>query len=339
MPERMRPAPRKATSLSSRLGEVLQRRVRPTSVKVAPAKLDPDKQETVAIDNEMEPLADVLRKARSSVRPARSNEYLHVSDMLSKCLRRIALMDMLDMPETAQRLSFTDSLTFAQGDAIHNVVRERAVQGSPDMVWGRWSCLCGASKTKEPSVFSAREENKTCPDCKQELNVYTEVSMFDKEYMIVGNPDLVLYMPEEDALHVTELKSISHDAWKELTRPLPDHVLQALFYWFLMKRKGYRLTDRVSILYITKGWMFSGEPYKEFTFDAPSQEHRLNTFLEDALAVKSSRAGGKLPHRICAVENAPTAKKCDVCKSCFGVGEGAAPVSISMKEALGRRVK
>lgn len=328
---------RAASSLSSRLGDVLQRRRGGKIVGQAVTLAGVMEGGTVALPKDALPLSDLLRKARSLTRPARGTEYLHVSDIVSKCLRRIALMDMLEIPAKGQSLSLTDSLTFAQGDAIHNVIRQRTAQGNPRMVWGLWECKCGTTRTAKPGLLSEVEEGRTCPACKGPLDVYGEVPMFDDEYRIVGNPDLVLYLPDLGALHVTELKSIAHDRWVELARPSPDHVIQVLFYWHLMQRKGYRMTDTVSILYVTKGWMFSGEPYKEFTFNAADMVKRLDPYIEDAMKVKASREGGALPPRICATESAPIAKKCDVCKSCFGVNGNDAPKNISIAAALGSR--
>ena len=333
---RAAPAPeaKPSAGLAGRLGDTLRRRREGKlehQVQALGSIMDGG---VVALPKEATPLSDILRGARHLSRPARSTDYLHVSDLVSKCLRRIALMDRLKIPAKAQSLSLTDSLTFSQGDAIHDVIRLRAAQGNARMVWGNWSCKCGSTCTPSPRLFGDVDQGESCPACKGSMDVYTEVPMFDEEYKIVGNPDLILYLPDPGALHVTELKSIAHDSWKDLARPQPDHVIQVLFYWFLMQRQGYRMTDTASILYVTKGWMFSGEPYKEFTFNAQAQLHRLDPYLEDALAVGTSRSGGNLPPRICARDDAPIAKKCDVCKTCFGISDDEAPVNISIASAL-----
>jgi hypothetical protein len=234
-------------------------------------------------------------------------------------------------------LRLTDLLTFAQGDAIHDVLKANAVRAGSNAVWGGWSCKCKTTKTPEPCLHSEVDKDRRCPACKGAIDVYQEVPIRNEEHEIVGNPDLILYLQGPDALHITELKSISHDAWKELARAQPDHVIQVLFYWFLMQEAGYRLTNRVSIMYATKGWQFSGSPTKEFVIDAQSQIHRLQPYLQDALAVKESRAGGQLPPRTCANENTPDAKKCEVCRSCFGVVENEKPVIISAASAIGTK--
>ena len=327
------PQPR---SLALRLGGALQLR-RANLYQVQDQGLENIRQGgTFTVPKGAKVLSDILANARYLSREPRDHDYLHVSDLIGKCLRKIALAERYDIPLKAQSLSLTDSITFSQGDAIHDVIRVRAAQGNPRMVWGKWKCKCGTTRIDEPCLFSSIPPD-LCPSCGEAPHEYVEVSMFNEEYKIVGNPDLVLYLPDAQALYVTELKSIAHDAWKELARPIPDHTIQVLFYWFLMRELGYRLADTVSILYVSKGWMFSGEPYKEFTFNAAAAVSRLQPYLEDALAVKVSRAGGDLPPKICAREDAPDAKKCAVCKTCFGIKNDEAPVTISMSQAFASR--
>lgn len=268
-------------------------------------------------------------------RAARQTEYLHVSDLVGKCLRKIAITETLGLPPKAQGLSLTDSLTYGQGEIIHDVMKARIAAGGA-LLWGNWQCRCGTTKTSSPCL--PREEPRislgSCPACGGVPDVYVEVPMRDEELKIVGTPDILTYLPELTALHITELKSMSHDMWKELVRPVPDHVIQVVFYWFLMQRLGYRLTNRISIVYVTKGWMFSGNPWKEFTLDAQVEIPRLAPYLEDARAIQVSRAGGSLPVRTCANERAPVAKKCEVCKTCFSGVDLERPREISIVAAL-----
>lgn len=330
---------RATSSLSSRLGDVLQRRRASKVVSQVQQVTGLKTGGVVLLPEDTTPLTDLLDKARILSRPPRDTSYLHVSDLVGKCLRKIALVDMLGIPHRPQNLRLTDLLTFAQGDAIHDVLKANAVRAGSSAVWGGWSCKCGTCTVPEPCLHSEVDNDRRCPACKGPIEVYQEVPTTNKEYEVVGNPDLILYLREQNALHITELKSISHDAWKELVRAQPDHVIQVLFYWFLMQEAGYRLTNKVSILYATKGWIFSGSPTKEFVIDAPSQMHRLQPYLQDAKAVKESRAGGELPPRICPSESAPDAKKCEVCRSCFGVNINEKPVTISASSATGPRTR
>jgi hypothetical protein len=254
------------------------------------------------------------------MRPHRPGDHLHVSDLLHKCVRKKALEIRYKAIPAQQRLTMADMLTFAMGDAVHDTLKARARIGAPEKVWGIWSCKCEFLKHEDPCIFEEIDQDETCPHCKTLVNQYHEVSMFDEEYGVVGNPDLILYYARTDALHVTELKSMAHKSWEELVRPVPEHVLQVVFYWHLMHRKGYRLTDRVSILYATKQWQFGNKPmFKEFLIDPVAMLDRLEPYIEDAKAYKAALKGGAMPLRtVCSHEAAKEAKKCGMVDICFG---------------------
>lgn len=329
----IRRAPKTRPTLTGRLSRLMVSRGQ--DVPQESVKVDIVMDGSVApVSDEAEPLSIVLGRARSVARAPRSMEYMHVSDLIGKCIRKIALVERSEAVLAPQSLNYNDALTFAQGEAIHTVIKQRAAGGSPSEVWGRWSCLCGTKATKLPCLLSQAPKD-TCSACRTPVDRYREIEVKDKEYMITGSPDLILYAPRLKALHVTELKSISHDAWKELLRPQPDHILQTVFYWHLMHRQGYRLTDKVSILYATKGWMFSGSPFKEFMVNPQDHVHRLKPLIDDALAIKEARKGGNLPVRTCASPQSPDAKKCEMCSLCFGA-TSANVVKVSVKSASRR---
>lgn len=320
-------------TLSGRLGEAIVRR-RNGGIMPRSTTETYFGSEVVSFPKDASPVSEILDKAKVNGRAARQTEYLHVSDLLGKCIRRIAIVESLKLPQRSQGLSMTDSLTFAQGDAIHDVIKHRISIGGPKHLWGRWKCRCGSTVTEHPSVLSEVDLTVTCSACKQPTVSYVEVSMRDDEFKVVGNPDVVLFMSEFKALYVAELKSISHDLWKDLVRPQPEHVMQVVFYWLLMRRKGYRLLDKVSVVYATKGWMFSGSPIKEFVLDPFVELPRLNTYIDDAKAMVAFRKGGDLPKRPCQSAQVTQAKACDVCSTCFGAPGNEKPVEISISAAL-----
>ena len=155
---------------------------------------------------------------------------LHVSDLLGKCMRKMALSEYLHKPMPAQQLGDSMGLTFAQGVAIHDYVKTKFMQGHPDKLYGRWSCLCGKTVTEER--LQHKKEAPVCPECNTQVNRYKEIDIHDAELDIVGSPDVVLYLADYGVYYPIELKSITYDDWKEMVRPKPDHVLQILFYWF-----------------------------------------------------------------------------------------------------------
>jgi len=284
----------------------------------APARRADADGKIVELDEDS-PLVEYLKRVRSTPRAMRGGDYLHVSDLIHRCLRKSALCEKYNVKPRPQVLTLGDRFTFAQGEAIHDTAKQMFVESAPNEIWGRWRCHCGFLHHEEPCTLEETDVDEVCPQCRKKCNIYEEVPMFDDELMVAGNPDLLHYRQAIQAFHVSELKSISHDQWKDLKRPLPDHVLQAIFYWRIMHRRGYPLTDHVSILYVTKGWVFGyTSPVKEFVLKVAPELPRLNDMIEDAIAYRDAKKSGRLPIRIkCSTTESPDAKNCEVCQLCF----------------------
>lgn len=307
-----------------RASTALRRRLRQTEEPiVARGRRAPQSagDQVVSSPNTDNPLGEVIDKARWEMRPARPGPLLHVSDLLTKCIRKKSLEERHGATPAQQRLTMSDLLTFAMGDAVHDTVKERARIGSPDKVWGIWSCKCKFLMHVEPCVYTEIDQDETCPHCKTRVDHYNEVSMEDEEYGVVGNPDLLLYFARKDAFMVTEIKSMAPKMWEELKRPDPKHIFQVVFYWHLMHRKGYRLCDRVSVLYVTKGWQFGDKcVYKEFLIDPLAVLDRIACYIEEAKAYKAareSRNNALPPRTFCAHRDAKGAKSCVVVDECW----------------------
>ena len=334
---RAAPAPAKVTIQGS-LGAMLSRRLGDAPAPQVPGRQGKSRKaggEIVVLpDPESKVLTSILSKARNIGRAKRPGTHIHVSDLLSKCLRKKAIVERHKVSLPTAKLSIMDSLTFAQGDAIHDTIKERSALGAPSLVWGKWKCACGTHRIDKLQTFAEVDTTEVCKNCGGTADVYDEAEFIDAEYDIVGHPDLLLYLTDLDAFYVTELKSISDAQYKELVRPKAEHVLQALFYWFLMKRKGYRMVDTISILYVTKGYTFRGDPYTEFTFKAPTELRRLAPYLEDAKALLRARKGGELPARTqCASREATDARACEVAGICFD-GPPKEAVTVSFARAM-----
>lgn len=298
-----------------------QRRTRP--VQAEPEPTPPAEGIVVDIPGQDTIITDIIKKSRVEMRPARDKDYLHVSDLLHRCMRKMAIEERFELPIPPQQLSFMDSTTFAQGDAIADVVMRRLGNASREHLWGKWKCKCGHLRIDDPCVLAEVDTDDACERCGTACDTYVEVSQFNDEYKIVGNPDALLYYKQLDAFHIAELKSIAHAQFLELARAKPEHVIQALFYWWIMRNNGINVGRCVSIFYTTKGYVFpgKGDPYKEFSIDAMDSVHRLDDYLADAMSIKTFRAGSSLPPRIkCASALSPDAKKCSACHLCFSEG-------------------
>jgi hypothetical protein len=264
-----------------------------------------------------QPISDLLKEARPAFQIFREGKYTHVSDIISKCARKIALIRRLGSNHTPHRLLDGHAITFAQGDAIHDFVKKRFVEGHPDKVWASWQCRCGTTTTP-PMLYKDIDEAMVCRVCRSLPFKYVEVLFADNEYEVIGSPDLLLYLNAQRAYYITELKSISSDLWDRLERPQPDHIIQTLFYWKLLRANGYPLVDQVSILYVKKEYTWKW-PYREFVVKPEEQLHRLEDFLRDLGQIRDAREStNPLPPRlVCGTPNSPEAKQCPVCVTCF----------------------
>jgi hypothetical protein len=268
--------------------------------------------------NHDRPMGDILDVVRTITRPARSDDYLHVSALIHDCMRSYALREARGGTVEAQALRLADQLTYRQGEAMAEIIVKAVASTRPVSLWGHWRCRCHQTQTETPCTKAEATALSACPYCGQVPEEYREVPMFNEEYKIVGNPDILLFLEDVNAFQGVELKSITPNDFPDLARPKPEHVIQSLFYWWLMHALGYRLTTTWSIVYLNKGHSFHGNPYKEFVVDMPSQLARLDMFLEEALALKQFRAGGILPPRVrCTTTDDNMAKKCNECQACF----------------------
>ncbi len=263
------------------------------------------------------PVMDALRSCPLEGNPHRDGK-LHVSDLVGKCIRKIALSSRFNLPMPSDVLDDSLSITFAMGRLLHDHVRNRLRSGKPESVYGRWACMCGKT-VSDPDIY-AEVAHMECISCGQPLDRYVEVELPYAPANLTGSPDILLYQARQKALHPVEIKSIAHDAWRTIARPLPDHVIQVCFYWWLLRENGYSITDSVSILYVSKGYVF-GTPYKEFLVDPLTYEHRVVELLEEGVALCDSLEGGPLPPRVmCGTRHGPDAKKCHVASLCFDEG-------------------
>lgn len=257
----------------------------------------------------------LLKKTPGTIDTFRVGEYLHVSDLLGKCIRKMALSERYSVKMPNGVIQESLALTFAQGNAIHDHVKRRFAQGHPDKMFGEWSCLCEKQRSK-PSTLSAVGK-RTCPSCGGLLTKYHELELRDPELKLVGSPDITLYLSEYPAYYPIEVKSINSDDWKELVRPIPDHVIQVLFYWYLLRKLGYPVPDQVSILYVTKGFLFK-TPYKEFIVRPEGQMDRLDSYIAEARSLVAAREGGIIPARTrCSSPTCSEAKQCHLATLCF----------------------
>lgn len=253
----------------------------------------------------------------------RAGAYTHVSDLVGKCPRMLALVSSTGGRHVVDSIRPGTGITFAIGTAVGDyVVRSAAATFGDDEVYGNWGCACGATSHLGVRVDAML---KTCPKCETSLSRYGEFVMRDDEYRVIGSVDLTLL--RNNAFYFTEVKSKAQHLLEALTAPEPDHVIQALFYWWLARRNRHNVHSHVSVLYVNKGWTMRS-PYVEYVIDAENMVGRLDPYLEEAKNIapfKADRSDGSapamtgLPVKQCPNPQSPQAKKCVMCSTCFSV--------------------
>jgi len=246
----------------------------------------------------------------------RYEKYLHVSDLLGNCMRKIAISYLTDTVIVGDTLWDNMLQTFAIGNGIHDAVRGKIQRVRPSEMYGVWTCKCKRNPKKFEGTATQALAQSSCTNCGHDLDTYEEIRLLNNDIDVVGSVDLTLLF--DSAFYLNEIKSIKKEDWDTLTRPLPMHILQIVLYWWLARELGKPIHKQVSLLYVTKGHVF-GVPYKEFVLDPTEHLHRLTEYREDAKALKDSRNGGALPGRVCPTEESPQAKKCEMCTLCFGM--------------------
>jgi hypothetical protein len=257
-------------------------------------------------------------KGNHKARVVRDGEYIHVSDLISKCTRMFALADRYGVNLTGDRIFDSMEIVFAFGHAAQTYLTDKLKRTRPKELYGRWTCPCGES---EHTGTYRDVQDRKCACGKFGLEQYNELVIPNKRYKITGSVDVTMYF--DHGFYLVEVKSIKQEDFNALVRPLPDHILQAVFYWWLAKEDGYAVYDKLSVVYISKGFSFRNEWMKEFQIDPRDYVSSLDDYLEEAELLKQSKdsKSNPLPHRVCPTMASPQAKKCPTCALCFQVDQ------------------
>lgn len=253
------------------------------------------------------------------LRAFRGGAHVHVSDVVSQCPRRLAIAKKYGRPLCDQQIFDSLGVTFAMGDAIHDYIRTKVADRAADAIYANWSCPCKAS-TYHGTKANAAQVHGDCPKCGLPLDGHGEIVLLNEELNMTGSIDLSLIIG--NALLITEIKSMTKTKWADLARPLPDHVIQVLFYWKFARDKNIAVHDKVSILYTQKEYQFHN-PYKEFVLQPSKIISRLDDYVDDArtlAAVYADPTNAPLPARLeCSSPTLQKAKDCDMSLLCFEV--------------------
>jgi len=249
----------------------------------------------------------------------RDGKYIHVSDLINKCPRAIAIHYVHNRQLYGMSMNHQLGFTFRQGEALAGYMEDHVKRTAPEHMYGGWVCKCGKTEKKDTTYDKVSELK--CKICGGGLDNYKEVLVADDEYMISGSVDITLKV--FSTFYVNELKSIKKDGtdgFVALTQAKPVHRIQALFYVWLLTRSGRVVHPDFSVFYMNKayGWRMDDQR-KEYVINYNDYSNTLDPYLQDAMDIKIAREGGPLPKRPCDDMYTQQAKQCELCPLCFNL--------------------
>lgn len=284
--------------------------------KTAPQRASDNRHAPLENDS---PLKSILWRG-PQLRNRRTGDYLHVSDLVGKCIRQKALSQRLKVPLGIEELWDSQLITFDTGEAIGRFIVTKLTEND-GRLYGHWRCNCIVIDDAEPSIIGPMhredaEAHPPCDKCGANYVRYDELHLVCPEYRIQGHADVALWW--QDKAYLGEVKSMAVNRWENLRAPLMDHIVQLLFYWWLCRRLQIPVHDVGSILYVSKDWQI-GNPYKEYKIDFANQfDSVAGPFMEEVYQYLAFRENGTMPERSCCGQ--PTddyAKNCPFVHQCF----------------------
>lgn len=253
--------------------------------------------------------------------------YVHVSDLLKNradnrfCIREHVLR-YYDKPTRSKgTVPPKMSLLWDTGNLIGDyVVVKKLIEKSPDLgklVWGDWECdSCG-----NISRFCYRDDayGATGCSCGCTRFHYKEVDLREDDVRLVGHPDLLIRLTDGTII-IYEIKTIDRADidFTSINRPLGDHHMQVSYYYYLLKKRGFKVSKRVRFLYIDRDIsnLYREKPFVELVEDALSVA-RVQSGIDTCKLAVSHIQSRTLPDRICDSPTCTRATKCTVVASCF----------------------
>lgn len=188
----------------------------------------------------------------------RKSEYTHLSDLMGKCHRMLAITKRYDVFPSPTRIFDQNILMFAMGNMLHDEARRRFAAQNPEQFYGFWRCLC-----HHTCVEGTRDYTNSihCEQCAGRLDEYVELRVIYHDLM-VGHSIDALFMLASGALRPVEIKSCTKEAfesYKASKSPAADHLVQVMSYWRALRTAGYNVDDKVSVFYVCKEYISDGQ--------------------------------------------------------------------------------
>lgn len=282
---------------------------------MADRKYDPTPEERTILDSGKEIVLKHLYKGPIYSRSdTRFDDYIAVVDLISRCSRQIFFSKERSIP-ISNIIWPRDKIVFSAGKSIEKEVVGLVSYMSPERIYGDWICVCGQLKYSDKTLVEVWGEEQ-CVSCGSKADQYKGLTVFNEEYKIVGAVDLVLRLGTQ--LYITEIKTRSSKRFKELQDGEDRHnVLQGMLYWDLVRRAGYPVIDKFSMLYINRDYSYYESPFQEVVHTVSEEEilTSIGVYYQDALNIKNGIVN-KLT-RVCASEKQGNKIKCPCVLHCF----------------------
>lgn len=116
---------------------------------------------------------------------------------------------------------------------------------------------------------------------------FIEFTLHDPEYWLKGQPDALVFNPNDGLKYVFELKSVKHENFNNLAGPELSHVMQVTLYMYLTN------VPRAVILYECK----NDQDVKEYTVELQPEHLKflLGRIRNIQAAVETYKTSGQLP--------------------------------------------
>jgi hypothetical protein len=214
-------------------------------------------------------MGDIERHLMARPLGDRSTIVLHPSEIIKRdYCRRAGFFLLSGHTKIAENPNLRLQSIFDEGHTIH-AKWQRWFQ-EMGVLYGRFTCTAC-----DFSIFDIGMV--TCPHCGKDTMEYREVTLIDESLRIAGHTDGWIKGIGDDTL--IEIKSIGPgtirseapnlfmdaganfmEAWKNVRRPFPTHIMQGQVYLELMQRMGHDVNEIVFIYELK-----ADQDYKEFS--------------------------------------------------------------------------
>jgi hypothetical protein len=273
--------------------------------------------DSIDLVTDPEELAKYITFAKVEVARLQYPSHCRISKLYDGCMRELVLGNRYELG-FSERVTLGKRFMFDKGHAYHRYLQNDPYYFGNNRV-GWWSCLaCGHARFGLPPT-------KSCPACnaRAKATVYKEHEVrLDAPFRVSGHPDMFLRIGKGD-IRTVEIKSIKHEFFEKLKKPMAEHVHQVTGYMVILQHDStlpVRINpDRGILVYVTKGSPMKNFPMK--AFHVKREQYVVDTITSDLTSFTEgvrNAAYTPAPLSICVDGNwlGSTARRCGISGIC-----------------------